>query len=210
MESVIDQSFKINLAVMHFIGLYSHENDTIWKKTQAYIFYFLCIIPMPVLGILYLLYGKEIDLERMYDNAFLLADMTCYITKLLPFIKNSDKLKICLKALKSPHFAVLNREEMAIITECTKICKRNSRIFFIVVLGGISVWATKPLFWKHYNLPIDIWIPFTMTTGSLLNCSIYLFLVVGNKVHSLYVRVHVGNIAYCCRSILRLICKCCN
>lgn len=195
---------------MHFIGLYSHENDTIWKKTQAYILYFLCIIPMPVLGILYLLYGKEIDLERMYDNAFLLADMTCYITKLLPFIKNSDKLKICLKALKSPHFAVLNREEMAIITECTKICKRNSTIFFIVVLGGISVWATKPLFWKHYNLPIDIWIPFTMTTGSLLNCSIYLFLVIGNKVHSLYVRVHVGNIAYCCRSILRLICKCCN
>ncbi|CAH1374425.1 unnamed protein product, partial [Tenebrio molitor] len=179
MQSVIHQSFRVNLRVLQILGLYPSENDTIWKKVEAYTLFFFGLFPIPSFGSLYLLLENEIDVERLFDNAFILAGMTGYITKLLPFIRNGRKLKQCIDSFESPLFAALDQEETKIIQECIKVCRRNSAIFFIVVIGGISVWSTKPLFWTHYNLPIDIWIPFTMTTGSLLNCFIYLFLVTG-------------------------------
>jgi hypothetical protein len=182
MQSVIHQSFRVNLRVLQILGLYPSENDTIWKKVEAYILFFFGLFPIPSFGSLYLLLENEIDVERLFDNAFILAGMTGYITKLLPFIRNGRKLKQCIDSFESPLFASLDQEETKITQECIKVCRRNSAIFFIVVIGGISVWSTKPLFWTHYNLPIDIWIPFTMTTGSLLNCFIYLFLVTGNKI----------------------------
>jgi hypothetical protein len=180
MQSVIHESFRINLRILQILGLYPSENDTIWKKVQAYILYVLSIFPIPSFGGLYLLLENEIDVERLFDNAFILAGMTGYITKLLPFIRNGRKLKICIDSFESPLFAAQNNEERDIIDECIQVCKRNSRVFFTVVIGATSAWATKPFFWKHYDLPIDIWLPFYFKPGSLLNCFIYLFLVAGN------------------------------
>ncbi|XP_068909818.1 odorant receptor Or1-like [Tenebrio molitor] len=174
----MEQSFRINLRVMRIFHLYPPEESTRWFQIRAYVMHLLFVMPVPTLGILYLLLEDNLDIERVNYNAAFLAQTTCFITKILPFIRNGQRIKQCIMFFESPFFALKNDQHKIIMNNCIKICQRNTLIFFIFVIGSVGTWSTKPLFWQGRNLPVDVWLPFS-TVKATNYYFIYIFLVTG-------------------------------
>jgi hypothetical protein len=174
----MEQSFRINLRVMRIFHLYPPEESTRWFQIRAYVMHLLFVMPVPTLGVLYLLLEDNLDMERVNYNAAFLAQTTCFITKILPFIRNGQRIKQCIMFFESPFFALKNDQHKIIMNNCIKICQRNTLIFFIFVIGSVGTWSTKPLFWQGRNLPVDVWLPFS-TAKATNYYFIYIFLVTG-------------------------------
>ncbi|XP_068909659.1 odorant receptor Or1-like [Tenebrio molitor] len=139
------------------------------------------------------------------------AEMGCYIAKFLPFIVNGDQIKECIHYFDSPFFTVFGDAQKKILNDCKKICKRITTIFLVSVTVGLASWAVKPLFWKNYRLPIDVWFPFDPTSRLTIYSLIYTYLVIGNFVRnyegcfSLVVfSQFVGSVIVICVSCLQL------
>ncbi|RZC36662.1 7tm 6 domain containing protein, partial [Asbolus verrucosus] len=161
---------------MAFLCLYSPEKHNRFYKTQAYIFYCVFIILVPLLAILYLLLEEEIDIVEINYNAAFLSQTTCFITKLLPFVTNIDQIRKCIHYFGDPNFKAHNDGEKKIIDDCVRICRRNSTAFLIGVTGGVFIWDIKPLFGKDYALPIEVWLPFNPKGELKTYYCVYLFL----------------------------------
>ncbi|RZB40832.1 7tm 6 domain containing protein, partial [Asbolus verrucosus] len=146
--SVIEESFGINLRVMKACCLYPPLTHGRWYKIKAYLMHLCFVMPVPTLGILYLLLKEDLDMERVNYNAGFLAQTTCFTTKLLPFIKEGHRIRKCIDYFNSSSFAVLNEKQKKIMDQCVKVCRRNTFIFLICVGGGVTSWATKPFFWE--------------------------------------------------------------
>jgi hypothetical protein len=179
MASAIEQSFYINLIVRRAFGLYPPDKHKYFYKLHAFLMYFAFIIPVPLFGCLYLLLDDNVDLTKVAENAFLLAEMGCYIAKFLPFIVNGDQIKECIHYFDSPFFTVFGDAQKKILNDCKKTCKRITTIFLVSVTGALSSWAVKPLFWKDYRLPIDVWFPLDPTSRLTIYSLIYTYLVIG-------------------------------
>jgi hypothetical protein len=172
MTNIIQESFGVNLSVLKALYLYTSEKATRSYKVRAFVIYFLFIFYVPILGMLYFVLEENIDMKRVGDNAFVLAEVCCYTTKLLPFITKAQRIKNCIHYFESPHFVTFGKNQKIIIDDCVSICKRNSWIFIISLTGGFLLWAIKPFFLKDYRLPIDVWLPVNLKKqfNNLLLC----------------------------------------
>ncbi|CAH1374427.1 unnamed protein product [Tenebrio molitor] len=179
MSRIIEESFRVNLRVMKACHLYPPETHTRLFKILAYIMHFLLVIPVPTLGVLYVLLEDDLNMERVNYNAGFLAQTACFITKLLPFVRYGRRIKKCIHFFESPLFAVVKEEHKKIMNKCIKVCQRNTRIFLFCVAGGVTSWATKPFFWEGRNFPVDIWLPFSVTTDITIYCTLYFFIATG-------------------------------
>ena len=139
--------------------------------------YLFCIIPVPVFGCLYLLIEEDVDLMKVSENAFLLAEMGCYITKFLPLLRSSKEIKECILYFDAPQFRKINDTHRDILDDCIKICRRNTNIFLVSVAAGLVSWAVKPFFWSKYRLPVDVWIPFEIDFTPVIYYPLYVCIV---------------------------------
>ncbi|RZC39725.1 7tm 6 domain containing protein, partial [Asbolus verrucosus] len=129
-------------------------------KMQVYVMYLLISAPIPILGTIYFILGKNIDAERTTDNAFVLSQAAFCFLKWLPFIINGDGIKKCIHYFELPCFLMeLNIQQKRIIEK-----------------KGYIVWAIRPLFAKHKRLPVDIWLPFDCNSQEEIFYSVYLFI----------------------------------
>ncbi|XP_015840044.1 odorant receptor Or1-like [Tribolium castaneum] len=176
--STSEQSFSINLKIMKLCRLFPPTEGKKFYKIQAYLLQFLLLLPIPILGNLHLLLDENLDMEKVNYNAVFLAQVTCFVIKLMAIIANSEKIKKCITELDSPKFAAVRENHKIILQHCIKVCKRNTLIFVVFVICGASSWATKPLFWSRRNLPLDVWFPLD-TTSTPVYCSLYIYLLIG-------------------------------
>ncbi|RZC41684.1 7tm 6 domain containing protein [Asbolus verrucosus] len=178
MEKLAKKSFSINLKVMTALHLYSSKTTRL-HKVCALIIYFLFSFHVPLLGSLYFLLEKDINIERVSDNAFVLAEVVSCFFKLLPFITNGNKIRRCIHHLEAPVFQVFNNQQQAIVNTCIDTCRRNSRIFFVLLLSGYTLWSIKPLLLGDHRWPIDVWLPVNVNNKTISFYFVYFYLIVG-------------------------------
>ncbi|RZB38748.1 7tm 6 domain containing protein [Asbolus verrucosus] len=137
-NNIISQSFSINLSVMRFLGS---------------------------LNIIYILSAKNLDILQLNFSAAYLTEVACFTAKLLPFIRNGQHIKMCINYFANPCFIPHGDKQKNIIDECSKICRRNTMVYLIVVTCAAITWIVKPFFFKGTGLPLDIWLPYDATAG---------------------------------------------
>ncbi|KAJ3643971.1 hypothetical protein Zmor_026650 [Zophobas morio] len=185
MSNIITKSFRINLFIMKLCHLYPPEKRTTLFKIRAYLIQILFVVPVPVLGIIYLLTEKNLDVEKANYNAGFLAQATCLIAKLFPFIRNGDRIKGCIMYFETYCVPLKKQSQKNIINDCVNVCRRNTFIFLFCVTGGVTSWATRPLFWDGRNLPVDLWLPFNPYENWFVYSCVYVYVTVGELFSSL-------------------------
>lgn len=174
---LIKESFTLNLYIMKLFGLYPPDNYKLLYKIHSIFLYVIFILPIPCLGCFYLLVDDSISLAVVADNAFLLAEMGCYIIKFLPFITNSKQIKTCINYIEKTQSCITTANEKKINDVCIKTCRRITKIFLMSVTAGVTSWSVKPLLLKTAKLPMDLWLPYK-TTETFNFLVTYMYLVV--------------------------------
>ncbi|KAJ3656604.1 hypothetical protein Zmor_015671 [Zophobas morio] len=184
MTQLVRKLFSLNLSVMRLFGFYPTKNYKNIYRVYAYTVYIFFVVPTPILTSLYLLFGENVDLALVAQNAFSIGETGCFVFKLLQFIRNSDKIRRCIYMVESPIFTNYVKTQEQIMDDCVHVCTRNSNFFqFFCILTAAS-WAAVPLFGKEYRLPLDIWLPYDVTRGGLPYILSYIFLVSGVSIDS--------------------------
>ncbi|RZC42777.1 7tm 6 domain containing protein [Asbolus verrucosus] len=174
MKNAIKDSFGINLTVMRALCLYPKEKQTVLWKIQGYIMYFVCIVLVSFLIVINLIL-EHLDVSQINNNVIYAAEIVSWITKLLPFLRNGQQIKMCIHFFEDSCFTAFKEEEQKrIINECTRICRRNSLAFLGVVIIALTCCLTAPLFMKEPRFPFDLWLPFD-ATGPEIYYSVYIF-----------------------------------
>ncbi|KAJ3643967.1 hypothetical protein Zmor_026646 [Zophobas morio] len=177
MSGIISQSFRFNLRVLKAFYLYPEPEQTFLHKIRTYVLYVLFVVTVPVISIIHLLTAEDLNVEKANYNGSFLAQATSFITKFLPFVVNGQNIRKCINYFEN--FKVERENHQVIIYECIRICRRNTSAFYICAVGAVGSWATKPLFWKGRNFPVDVWWPFDPTTDFSTYCCVYLFVAAG-------------------------------
>lgn len=173
---LIEKSFALNLFIMKLFGLYPPDNYTLLYKIHSVFLYFFFILPIPCLGCFYLLVDDNVSLAVVADNAFLLAEMGCYIIKFLPFITKSEQIKNCINYIEKIQSCITVADEEKIHETCIITCRKITKIFLMSVTAGVTSWSVKPLLLKTAKLPMDLWLPYK-TTGTFNFLVTYVYLV---------------------------------
>nr|XP_015839876.1 PREDICTED: odorant receptor 94b-like [Tribolium castaneum] len=180
MSDIIGQSFGPNLLIMQILRLYPSQRYTRLHQLQACIMYVFFIILVPTLTIYNYIIQENFDILQFNYTATFLAETVSWIAKLLPFITNANRMKKCITYFGTRYFEeMLQRYTSAkIMKECISVCRRNSTVFLYGVICGMTSFITKPLFWKGYQLPLDMWLPFDATSGPGIYYTTYSFLAI--------------------------------
>ncbi|KAJ3658586.1 hypothetical protein Zmor_010316 [Zophobas morio] len=160
MVNIIQKSFGLNLKVLHIMGLYSYGKSSIFLKVRAYTLYFTLLVLTTVLIIVKILLAKSsnnLEANLMFTYV---ADCGSFFFKLLPFLRNSDKIKGCINFFGQKNFAPKTYHERKILDECVWVCRRNSIVYFYGVLLVNIGWNFPVLFVKGRKLPLRLWLPY--------------------------------------------------
>ncbi|KAJ3643973.1 hypothetical protein Zmor_026652 [Zophobas morio] len=179
MLNIIRKSFRTNLFIMRLGHVYPPQKQTTLFTIRAYLLQILFVVPVPVLGIVYLLTEKNLNVDRVNYNAAFLAQATCVIPKLFPFIRRGSRIRECILYFESFCVSLTKQHQKNIIDECIKVCRRNTLIFLVSVAGGVSSWAMNPIFWDGRNLPVDLWLPFNPYENWFVYWCVYVFAAAG-------------------------------
>ena len=179
MVNIIRKSFGLNLFILETFYLCPPKKPSLSYKIQSYIAYVLIIVLVPVISILHILLAEDLDLDQVNYNAAFIAQTTCFITKFLPFILDSQRMKNCIFYPESAAFATSRDNHTAIINECVRICRRNSLVFFVGSVGAAGSWSTKPLLWRRRDFPVDVWLPFDAKANIFVFSVAYLVIGIG-------------------------------
>lgn len=181
MSNIIKKSFGINLTVLRVLSLYSYKTteSTRCDKLVSWTMYILFCLHIPILGILYYLLEENIDMQNLGDSTFIVAQLSCFLGKLVPFITKKDQITKCIYHLESSIFEPLRDKHMNIIDKNSNICTRNSTVYLTSVGCSLFILSIKPLFLEPYKLPVDIWFPFELTKNSKGFWCLYIYVILG-------------------------------
>jgi hypothetical protein len=188
MGGLVRKAFAPNLRVMQFFGLYPSRKYKILYKIYAYIYYFILIVPPPILTSLYFVFGENIDLAFVAQNVFAIAETGCFVFKAFQFIKNAEKIRKCLYMMENSIFMTYTRTQAHIVDKYISVCTRNSYFFLFLCSLTAVTWSIAPLFGKEYKLPLDIWLPYDIdiTSGGRAYVLSYIFVVLGKYLVCFY------------------------
>ncbi|XP_044259474.1 odorant receptor Or2-like [Tribolium madens] len=178
MPSIIDISFKVNINVLRVSGLYLPDKFKSLYQVYTYVTYFLLVIPVPILECVNLLVQEQITFRQIADNAFLIAELGCFIPKYWPFVRHGERLKRCIHYFSAPIFKTDKKEHKEILKDCVKVCHYSTAFYFASVTAGFCSWSIRPIYWQNHIFPTDIWLPFDPHTAPKLHVAcVYFYLV---------------------------------
>ncbi|RZC33419.1 7tm 6 domain containing protein, partial [Asbolus verrucosus] len=146
---------------------------------KTYTMYFTFVVTVSLLGIVYIAIDENPDISQLNYTAAYLAQTVSFFSKLLPFIRNGNRIKKCINYFGAPCFQPHKSELKRIIRKCKKICRRNSMAYCIGIAFAAVVWNVKPVFKEGDKLPLDIWLPFDATCHPTVFWITYIFLATG-------------------------------
>jgi hypothetical protein len=122
--------------------------------------------------------------------------MMVYAFKLFPFVLNGDNIKKCIHYFDASHYTVLKRKHQKIIEECVHNCQRNSRVFFLGCIAGVTGFIGQVLFREDvHQLPINVWMPQSIEKLPILYYCIYFLLVMGKYNNSIHIFLIFANLS---------------
>jgi hypothetical protein len=182
MERSVKISFGIHLAILRIFGMLPYQRFKRLYKIYALFIYCVMITPIPLLVALNLFLQENGNLEQISDNAFLGCQMLCLITKLKPFICNTEEIRRSIYMLECPLFVTHASRQEKFINDCVKICKRNCWLFLAFCVFSFVTWAIKPIVRGEKRLPLEIWFPVDFATSPRLYYAMYVYVVLGIKM----------------------------
>jgi hypothetical protein len=136
---------------------------------------------VPSLTILNFIVEEHLDILQLNNTATFLSETICWIIKLLPFLTNGQRIKKCINYFGDTYFKAMlcgDTERKNIINNSIEVCRRNSLVFLVGVIGGLASFIIKPLFLNSQRLPLNMWLPFR-TSENWIYIAVYLFLAIG-------------------------------
>jgi hypothetical protein len=195
MEEVVRQSFTLNLTIMKIIGLYPPRRYSRIYKVYAYTLYVTAMMPPTIFGILHFMFSED-SKTAIYYSDFIMVGMMVYALKLFPFVLNGDNIKKCIHYFDASHYSVLKRKHQKIIEECVHNCQRNSRVFFLGCIAGVTGFIGQVLFREDvHQLPINVWMPQSIEKLPILYYCIYFLLVMGKYNNSIHIFLIFANLS---------------
>lgn len=148
---------------------------------QGIVIYLFFTVVIPIFGIIHLLIEED-DVHIINYGVMFLTQAVAFSVKILPFIINNNEIRDCVNHFDDVIFSV-SEEDRHILNNCISVCHRNTKLFFIVISGGLVTWIAKPLLFEKYKTPLDIWLPVVNTAEfeevSLLYCILYFITSLG-------------------------------
>ena len=171
MTKIIQDSFKINIDVLRFFGLYPPINNSVLAKVKSLLFYFLSYVLVSILIFIRILSNNDYDNIQMNLTIIFLWETVGFAFKVLPLLLDGRRIMKCVNYFEQPQFEPTDLEEKRIIDECVYECRRNSTAFFYGIMASVVVWSF-PAF-RHFNtrrLPINCWLPYDPGTNLFSYC----------------------------------------
>ncbi|XP_063905155.1 odorant receptor Or1-like [Zophobas morio] len=88
--------------------------------------------------------------------------------KVLPFIRNGERIKKCIDFFGQSDFAPRDTQEQEIIDECVAICRRNCTAYFCGIIITVILWNVPVYFGKEKTFPVQLWLPYDPISSSLI------------------------------------------
>ncbi|KAJ3658562.1 hypothetical protein Zmor_010295 [Zophobas morio] len=168
MKDIIKESFKIDLNVLSIFGLYISGNNSTLLKVRAYALYFFLLVLGTVLILISLILENDISGMQMNLMVTYVVETMSMWLKVLPFIRNAERIKDCINFFGRRDFAPKDQEEKKIIDECIRICHRNCTAYFYGIIITEVFWSAPVLFAKEKTLPIKLWLPYDPKSSNLV------------------------------------------
>ncbi|XP_063911979.1 odorant receptor 33b-like [Zophobas morio] len=164
---------------MRLLGFYPPQKFKKFYRFYAYAVYVSFTIPVPILAAVHLIVGENIDLVQVGESSFIMFQGGCFISKLIPFIFNSEDIRKSIYMLEWPVFNNYSQKQGEIIEKCVKICKRNTWLFLGFCMISFVAWSVMPFFGSVHKFPIKIWLPFEPTSDDKMYVLTYIFIISG-------------------------------
>ncbi|KAJ3658566.1 hypothetical protein Zmor_010299 [Zophobas morio] len=160
MTSISEDSFKINLDVLRFFGLYPSDNNSVLVKVKSVLFYLVSYILVAILVFMGILSENNYDNLQMNVIVIWLCETIGFTFKVLPLLFDGRRIMNCVNYFAQVEFKPIDREEKKITDECVSVCHRNSTAYFYGIAVWVVVWTFPVLLSKGRALPINCWLPY--------------------------------------------------
>ena len=164
---------------MKLIGIYPFDKDKPLHKLYGVILYTFVMAPGAFLGFIQLFLGEDAT-EIKYDDLATIV-MIFLSPKLLSVVRKRSNIYKCIHYFEKEIFVNQSNDHFYIINDCVKTCRRMN-IFFVGCVISIVTWCGN-LFFRHahYQLPINVWLPFNLEDMPVFFYCFYFDLVLGKK-----------------------------
>ncbi|KAJ3641554.1 hypothetical protein Zmor_028057 [Zophobas morio] len=166
MANAIRESFDLIIVTLRFVGLYPSDKNqpcvSVLKKIWMYVLYFSQVVLL-LLVLANVIFKQYSDVMLFNQMVMFLSQGTATCLKVLPFLRNTHRMKKCIEYFGNSRFTPRSKEEREIMTECVGICRRNVRLYFVALLFTVTVWNFYPLVQKSGRLSVDMWLPCDLT-----------------------------------------------
>ena len=164
---------------MKLIGIYPFDKDKPLHKLYGFVLYTLVMAPGAFLGFIQLFLGEDAT-EIKYDDLATIV-MIFLSPKLLSVVTKRSNIYKCIHYFEKEIFVNQSNDHFYIINDCVKTCRRMN-IFFVGCVISIVTWCGN-LFFRHahYQLPINVWLPFNLEDMPVFFYCFYFDLVLGKK-----------------------------
>ncbi|KAJ3658558.1 hypothetical protein Zmor_010291 [Zophobas morio] len=168
MSNIIKESFNIDLNVLSIFGLYITGNNSAFFKVRAYALYFFLLVMGTILILTNLILKNNISGMQMNLMVTYVVETMSIWFKVLPFIRNGERIKKCIDFFGQSDFAPRDTQEQEIIDECVAICRRNCTAYFCGIIITVILWNVPVYFGKEKTFPVQLWLPYDPISSSLI------------------------------------------
>lgn len=181
---LIQESFKINIQVLKYVGLYRSRAFPNLSKIYGMFLYILFNVGVVILG-----YTQWIKFpNEMIGNltAPHLIQATFFLIKFFPFLSDNKKVQNCMNFLADPYFVPEAKNQKKILTNCVRYCQRLNLFYFSEVVCLVIVGVSLPVFMEKQDFPISIWLPYDTKQNFWTFYLTYGIISLGNFASSYY------------------------
>lgn len=179
MGDIIEDSF-IFLPLLKYFGLYQPQKTSFLYILRSYVFCGIFTILTVILGYIKWFKTPE-ELALNYTRNYIVG-CTSYTLKILIFISKQERIVNCLRSFTKEYFRSENKIQKKIVTNCVRHCKNISHLYVIGIAAATLTTTFAPLFAKHPNTPMLLWLPFDYTSNNFLFALTYIFVTLGKYI----------------------------
>ncbi|KAJ3666941.1 hypothetical protein Zmor_002362 [Zophobas morio] len=120
-------------------------------------------------------------LKKGYDDfmqVIYIGETIWYAFKLLPFLRGNDRIKNCISYFEGAEFQPQDNTEKEILNNSAFLFQVMSK-FYIVSIGCAEIlYAIPALFSDGHDLPMPVWLPYSVTSSSVIYYVTYFYLCI--------------------------------
>lgn len=152
------------------------SSPNVWYTIYGYTSYIFASWVFSVLGIFLPTQDENLDMDSLFDSLYLLPQMVILTVKIFPFLYRKKEIEFLLRRFEEDDFVPKLPAHKAIVEGCTMECKRLSAFFIYSSTTSWLLWVTKPFYMKGVILPLEIYLPFAISTGNLVYYAVYFYM----------------------------------